>query len=106
MSSMTSDGFRKLALTLPESRESSHQDHPDFRVGKRVFATLAYPDPSWAMVKLTPSQQAHFATLHPKIFVPVKGGWGARGATNVKLKAANRAAVWPALVQAWRNASD
>ena len=58
------------------------------------------------MVKLTPSQQAHFATLHPKIFVPVKGGWGARGATNVNLKAANRAAVWPALVQAWRNASD
>jgi hypothetical protein len=80
---MTSDGFRKLALALPESRESSHQDHPDFRVGKRVFATL-----------------------HPKIFVPVKSGWGARGATNVNLKAANRAAVWPALVQAWRNASD
>jgi hypothetical protein len=102
---MTSEGFRKLALTLPESHESSHQDHPDFRVGKRVFATLAYPNPSFGMVKLTPTQQAHFVAAHPKIFVPVKGGWGARGATNVKLKAANRDALWPALLQAWRNAA-
>jgi hypothetical protein len=100
---MTADSFRRLALALPESHESSHLGHPDFRVGKRVFATLAYPDPSWGMVKLSPSQQAKFVTSHPAIFAPVKGGWGARGSTNVKLRVATRAALWPALVEAWKN---
>jgi hypothetical protein len=100
---MTPDSFRKLALTLPESYESLHQDHPDFRVGKRVFATLGYPDVSWGMIKLTPMQQARFVSLQPKVFVPVKGGWGARGSTNVKLRTASRATLWPALLAAWTN---
>ncbi len=100
---MTLDSFRKLALSLPESSESLHHDHPDFRVGKRVFATLGYPDVSWGMIKLTPTQQARFVSLQPKVFVPVKGGWGARGSTNVKLRMANRAALWPALRAAWTN---
>jgi hypothetical protein len=100
---MTPDGFRKLALTLPESYESLHNDHPDFRVGKRVFATLAYPDVSWGMIKLTPSQQARFVSLQPKVFVPVKGGWGVRGSTNVKLRTASRTTLWPALLAAWTN---
>jgi hypothetical protein len=100
---MTPDAFRKLALALPESYESLHNNHPDFRVGKRVFATLAYPDPSWGMVKLPPAQQSRFVALHPKVFVAVKGAWGARGSTNVKLSSATRAALWPALVEAWKN---
>jgi hypothetical protein len=100
---MTPDGFRKLALGLPASHESLHQDHPDFRVGKRVFATLGYPDSTWAMVKLTPAQQAQFIARHPRIFMPVKGGWGARGSTNVKLSSATRAALAPALLAAWKN---
>jgi hypothetical protein len=100
---MSPEVFRKLALTLPESVESAHLDHPDFRVGKRIFATMSYPDVSWAMVKLTPAQQRHYVGAYPKVFVPVKGGWGLRGATNVKLRTATRAVVWPALVDAWRN---
>jgi hypothetical protein len=102
---MTIDGFRKLVLTLPEARESEHMDHPDFRLAKRIFATLACPDSSWGMVKLTPAQQADFVELHPAVFMPVKGGWGAKGATNVKLRAATRGILWPALVAAWRNAA-
>ncbi len=100
---MTQTGFRGLALALPQAYESAHLDHPDFRLGKRVFATLAYPDSSWAMLKLTPVQQARWVALHPQVFVPVKGGWGARGATNLKLRPATRAVVWPALVTAWSN---
>ena len=100
---MTPDNFRKLALTLPQSHESLHHNHPDFRVGKRVFATLGYPDSTWGMVKLTPAQQARFVGLNPKLFVPVKGAWGARGSTNVKLASATRAALWPALVEAWKS---
>ena len=102
---MTADGFRRLALSLPQSCESLHQNHPDFRVGKRVFATLGYPDPTWGMVKLTPAQQRRLVALHPKVFVPVctadmgKGGL----TTNVKLSSSTRTALWPALLEAWKN---
>ncbi len=80
---MTVDGFRKLALALPQAREFSHLDHPDIRVGKRIFATLGYPDPSSGMVKLAPSQQAKVMALYPLVFRPVNGAWGAGGSTIV-----------------------
>jgi hypothetical protein len=100
---MTVDGFRNLALALPEAEELAHGGHPDFRVGKRVFASLGYPDSSWAMVKLAPAQQAKFIKRYPQVFVAVKGTWGAQGATQVKLRTATRATAWPALVAAWHD---
>lgn len=100
---MTPDGFRRLALRLPEALESSHVNHPDFRVGKRVFATLGYPGPEWGMVKLTPLQQSQFMAAFPQVFVPVPGKWGQGGSTNVRLRAATVAALRPALFEAWRN---
>ena len=54
---MTAAQFRRLALGLSETVESSHSSHPDFRVRNRVFATLGYPDPRCGMVRLTPEQQ-------------------------------------------------
>lgn len=92
-----------MALSLPETEEREHMAHPDFRVGGKIFATLAYPDESWAMVKLFPDQQAEFVTAHPKMFAPVKGGWGKQGATNVLLKAATKVRVREALAAAWKN---
>jgi hypothetical protein len=100
---MTPDGFRKVALGLPEVVESSHVNHPDFRVGKRVFATLGHPGPEWGMVKLTPLQQSQFTAAFPAVFVPVPGRWGLGGATNVRLRAATVRALRPALFEAWRN---
>lgn len=100
---MTADAFRKLALALPEAVEQSHMGHPDFRVGGKIFATLAAPGPGHAALMLTPEQQRAFVQGQPKMFAPVKGGWGAKGATNVVLKAATAAAVKPALLTAWRN---
>jgi len=100
---MTPAGFRRLALGLPGASESAHMGHPDFRVGGRIFATLAYPDESWAMVKLTPEQQEAFVEAEPEVFVPVKGGWGVRGATSVRLRAATPRTLGPALQTAWRN---
>lgn len=102
---MTALEFRRLALSLPESRESQHMDHPDFRVGKKIFATLGYPDAGSAMVKLSPSQQAHVLDAAPRVFSPAKGAWGARGATTVLLARASAALVKPALLEAWRNAA-
>jgi hypothetical protein len=100
---MTAEDFRDLALSLPETMESSHMHHPDFRVAGKIFATLGHPDKTCGMVKLNPKQQADFVQSAPEIFHPVKGGWGDRGATTVKLTAASEAKVREALVAAWRN---
>lgn len=55
---MTADEFRAIALSFSGSVESAHDNHPDFRFGKRIFAaTLGYPDATRAMVKLSPEQQ-------------------------------------------------
>jgi len=99
---MTSDQFRRLALGFPETIESAHMNHPDFRVKGRIFATLG-PGEKWGMVKLTPEQQAEFIEAAPDVFEPCAGAWGVRGCTNVKLRAAKKAMVLPALTAAWRN---
>ena len=99
---MTIDDFRSLALGLPEAIESSHMAHPDFRVRGKIFATL-WPDHDMGMVKLTPAQQAQYVAAEPEIFVPVKGAWGRRGCTNVRLDAASSDSVENALRTAWRN---
>jgi len=80
---MSASTFRRIALALPEAVEGAHQGHADFRVGKRIFATLGYPDEAWGMVKLTPEQQSMLAEAEPDIFRPVPGGWGKSGSTNV-----------------------
>ena len=100
---MTAKEFRAIALSLPEATEAAHMGHPDFRVGGRIFATLGYPRSGWGMVSLTPEQQELFVRAQPAAFAPVKGGWGRSGATNVRLRAAKKAAVREALSIAWRN---
>ena len=99
----TEDDFRRIALSLPEATESSHMGHPDFRVSGRIFATLRAPQKGWGMVKLTPEQQETFVQSEPTVFVPVKGGWGRKGATNVWLDSADRDILRRALATAWRN---
>jgi hypothetical protein len=100
---MSPDGFRKIALGLPGVIEASHQGHADFRAGKRIFATLGYPDEQWGMVKLTPEQQTVLVEAEPAIFRPVPGGWGKHGSTNVRLAAADPVTLRSALTLAWSN---
>ena len=100
---MTAEQFRKIALALPESIESAHMNHPDFRVGGRIFATLGYPDFSSAVLKFTPEQQKRFNRSAPDVFRAVNGAWGRRGYTRVQLSAAKIDNVREALVIAWRN---
>lgn len=76
--------------------------HADFRVRNKIFATLN-EDETLGMVKLNPEQQHEIVTAQPDKFVPVKGGWGLRGATHVRLPAATQKAAREALAIAWRN---
>ena len=100
---MTANDFRRLALALPETTERRHMDHPDFRVGGKIFATLGYPDKACGMVKLTPEQRHYFLKDNPDVFVPAKGTWARRGATSVRLKAISRKTLHKAITAAWRN---
>jgi hypothetical protein len=100
---MTTNEFRKLALSFPEAIESAHMHHPDFRVGGKIFATLGYPDEDSAMVKLSADEQNEFVRTSPGVFTRVKGAWGRQGATNIYLRAATSNIVREALTAAWRN---
>lgn len=100
---MTPDEFRGIALSLPEAIEIGHMGHPDFRVGKKIFATLGYPDDDYGMVKLMPDQQAHFIEKFPAVFSPSKGKWGLGGSTLVFLPKAKPKATREAMILAWRN---
>jgi len=100
---MSASNFRRIALALPEAIEGAHHGHADFRVGKRVFATIGYPDKTWGMVKLTPEQQSILVDAEPDIFRPVPGGWGKSGSTNVRLNKADAKTLRSALSMAWRN---
>jgi hypothetical protein len=99
---MTEDEFREMALSLPGAIEASHMNHPDFRVGGRVFATLRYPRRGWGMIALTPDEQLLVVQAEPNVFAPVNGAWGRGGATLVDLKAARKRSVRTALTAAWR----
>lgn len=101
---MTAAEFRRIALALKGVEEKSHMNHPDFRVGGKIFATLGYPDQTRGMVKLFPDQQEAFVAADPGAFQPVKGAWGKQGCTHVILKAAKAEKVREAMTAAWERA--
>jgi len=103
---VTPAAFAKLALSLAGATESAHGGHPDFRAGRRVFATMGYPEKGYAMVKLTPDQQKMLVAAEPDVFSPVKGGWGLRGSTTLRLAAADAKTARSVLVMAWRNVTE
>ncbi|MGE5110422.1 MAG: MmcQ/YjbR family DNA-binding protein [Acidobacteriaceae bacterium] len=94
--------FRRIALSLEGAEEGSHMGSPDFRVGGRIFATLASQAEGYGNLKLTPEQQADFVREAPEIFIPIKGGWGRMGMTHIVLAKANPAILEGALRAAWK----
>jgi hypothetical protein len=99
---MDAEDFRRLALSLEGAEESSHMGSPDFRVGGRIFATLASESQGYGNLMLTPAQQAAFLDEAPEIFVPIAGGWGRMGMTHIRLAAATEDVLAGALRTAWK----
>jgi hypothetical protein len=95
--------FRRLALALPGAIESSHMDHPDFRLNNRIFATLSGQEKGCGVLKLTTEQQQAFIAEQPEIFSPVQGGWGRMGMTYIHLKEADESIMTGALKTAYQN---
>src|SRR5712692_101810 len=75
---------------------------PDFRVGGRIFATLASAHQGYGNLMLTPEQQAAFVEELPEVFVPIAGGWGRMGMTHIRLASANEDVLTGALRTAWK----
>jgi hypothetical protein len=99
---MTADDFRRIALSLEGAEQGSHMGAVDFRVGGRIFATLASVRQGYGNLMLTPEQQADFVAEAPDVFLPVAGGWGSMGATHIRLSDANEDVLTGALRAAWR----
>jgi hypothetical protein len=99
---MTPNDFRRLALSLPGAEERSHMGQADFRVGGRIFATLAAQHLGYGNLMLTTEVQTQFVAEAPTIFLPIPGGWGRMGATHVVLAKVNTDMLAGALQTAWR----
>jgi hypothetical protein len=80
---MNAADFRRLALLLEGAEEGSHMGSPDFRVGGRIFATLAHQQQGYGNLMLSPEQQAIFVAEQPKVFLPVAGcRWMGQNGSN------------------------
>jgi hypothetical protein len=99
---MTAADFRRIALSFDGAEEGSHMGAVDFRVGGRIFATLASINQGFGNLMLTPETQAQFVAEASDVFLPVPGGWGRMGATHVRLAKVHRDVLRGALHTAWQ----
>jgi len=99
---MNAADFRRIALSLEGAEEGSHMGAPDFRVGGRIFATLASQGQGYGNLMLTPEHQADFVRELPEVFLPIPGGWGRMGMTHIRLAQASEDVLAGALRTAWR----
>ena len=99
---MDANDFRRIALSLEGAEESSHMGAPDFRVGGRIFATLASEKQGYGNLMLTLEQQNAFVDELPEVFLPIAGGWGRMGMTHIRLAEASEDVLEGALRTAWK----
>lgn len=100
---MTARDFKRVALSLEGTEEGAHMGVVDFRVGGRIFATLASVQQGYGNLMFTPERQAAFIDEWPDVFVPVKGGWGRMGATHLRLADTSEEVMRLALEAAWKD---
>lgn len=110
---MTEAAFRELALAHQGTVESSHMGHADFRINRKIFATLPFEGECDAkgnvtggvgVLKLTPDQQDEFIGRWPSAFEPAPGAWGKRGYTRMLLCNVTKPIARRALSRAFQNA--
>ena len=96
---MTAVTVRKLALALPGAEHGSHFDVEDFRVRKKIFATIHPGGKTGVLLRLDPDLAAGLAASEPETFERV--GAGGR-ALKVVFARVDRAQYAHLLTQAWR----
>ena len=99
---MKPSDFRRIALSLEGAEQGSHMGAVDFRVGGRIFATLASVKEGFGNLMITPELQAAFIADRPDLFLPIHGGWGRMGMTHIRLAVADEDSLRGALHTAWK----
>jgi hypothetical protein len=99
---MTPADFKRIALSLDGAEEGAHMGAVDFRVGGRIFATLASAKEGYGNLMFSPQLQAEFIKKQPKLFLPIAGGWGRMGCTHVRLPETTEKSLATALRAAWK----
>jgi hypothetical protein len=99
---MTAADFRRIALSFEGAEEGSHMGAADFRVGGRIFATLASEKLGYGNLMLDVEQQSAFVSELPDVFLPIAGGWGRMGMTHIVLASASEEVLRGALYTAWQ----
>ena len=84
------------------AEQGSHMGSVDFRVGGRIFATLASVKLGYGNLMLTPELQADFVGERADIFLPIAGGWGRMGMTHIRLAESDENVMTGALQAAWK----
>jgi hypothetical protein len=97
----SAEDFRRIALSFPGAEEKEHMNHPDFRVGGKIFATLHAPGKGTGAVMLLPEQQALAMEAAPAAFTPAAGAWGRSGSTMVRLDAVSEEWLERTIGWAW-----
>jgi hypothetical protein len=98
---ITAKEVRMLALSLPEVREEPHFDRASFRVGGKIFATIA-PDGKSGMLKLDLDAHEALLAAEPETFFSF-GGFSRNGATGVRFTRVKKQVFRELLGEAWRN---
>jgi hypothetical protein len=98
---MNANNFRELALGFDDAEESSHMGAADFRVGGRIFATLAHEHIGFGNLMLSPVLQQSLIAEAPEVFLPISGGWGRQGMTYIRLSEATPQQLLKGLQLAW-----
>jgi hypothetical protein len=99
---MNAEDFRRIALSMKGAEQGSHMGAVDFRVGGRIFATLASVKQGYGNLMLNCEQQAAFVEEIPDVFLPIPGGWGRMGMTHIRLAEASEDVLNGALRTAWK----
>ena len=99
---MTAGDFTRIALSFDGAEQGSHMGAVDFRVGGRIFASLASVAKGFGNVMISPEQQREFVAELPDVFVPVAGKWGEARVTHIRLEKASAEIVRGALHAAWK----
>jgi hypothetical protein len=99
---MTSNQFRKLTLSFPETIENPHFDRAAFKViNKRIFATMHEKSQS-ANLKLSPADQSAFCSFGKKAVYAVPNKWGLQGWTTFEFKTLPKELMQDALNMAYQ----
>ena len=97
---MDAADVRRLVAELPEAVEGAHHSHPDFRVRKKIFATLSEREDR-AAVRITAHEARELANSDPRVYRLVSDrepvAW-----LSVLLDAADPQLVHDLLEEAWR----